>query len=989
MRLKNLKIGTQLIIGFAVMLFFVGGLGRIAFTQTNQLHLQTEEIYQHPLQVRRAIGGLNNDILSMRLGLRDLMLAKSDQEKQAAMQLMELSELDAEKMFNIIMERYLGPSSDVEEAYQAYIIWKSVREENIQLTLSGEIDQVRENLSSEQILGSAVEKLVSSINVIDKFAENKGNQLYANSVELHNKLNKQLVFLIIAILLLSLILCYRLLRNIRKPLKEIDEAIQKFHSGDMEARSSYEHKNEFGVLSSSFNTMADLIQVNTHIKEKSASLIEVMLREEDAKRFFQVTLGALIEHTGSQMVAVYLLSDDRKSYDHFESIGMDNSARKSFDADNFEGEFGVVLCTRKMQYIENIPDDTRFIFHSVQGKLIPRTMITIPILSRNQIIAIISLASISKYDEQSIAFIKSVTVTMSSRIEGILAYRRIKEFKEALEKQNHELDAHKSELSAQTVELIQQNTELEIQKKQLDDASRLKTNFLSNMSHELRTPLNSVIALSGVLSHRLSDQIPKEEYSYLEIIERNGKNLLLLINDILDISRIESGRVEFEITQFNAENLITEVVMMIQPQAKQKNIELIYETGINDLSIISDADKCRHILQNIIGNAVKFTEKGKVVISTQQSETNLEIKVSDSGIGISVDHLPHIFEEFRQADGSTSRRFGGTGLGLAIAKKYAHLLGGTILVKSIPDMGSEFTLLLPLRYMAENTIDEVEKTEYAKPEMKQSVGKPASIASDKTVLLVEDNEAAIIQIKGFVEGMGYGVLVAHDAVEAFAIIDQVMPDAMMLDLMMPGIDGFELLEILRNAEPTAHIPVLILTAKHITKEELRFLRRNNVHQLIQKGDVNRIELQNAVTKMLFPESVKEMKPQQKVQIIEGKPVVLVVEDNPDNMVTVKALLADQYSVIEATDGSEGIEMAKEYRPNLILMDIALSGIDGIEAFKVIRAVPELKHIPIIALTASAMIHDRETILSHGFDAFVAKPIIVKEFYAVINEVLYG
>jgi len=197
------------------------------------------------------------------------------------------------------------------------------------------------------------------------------------------------------------------------------------------------------------------------------------------------------------------------------------------------------------------------------------------------------------------------------------------------------------------------------------------------------------------------------------------------------------------------------------------------------------------------------------------------------------------------------------------------------------------------------------------------------------------------------------------------------------------------LKTLRDAEATAHVPVLILTAKHITKEELTFLKRNNIHQLIQKGDVKRDELLNAVSTMVFPDSKETIFPQQEKQIIEGKPVLLVVEDNPDNMITVKALLADKYLVIGAEDGKESIELAMKYKPNLILMDIALPKMDGIEAFKSIRNDVELKHIPVIALTASAMTTDRETILAHGFDAYIAKPIDEQTFFKTINEILYG
>jgi len=246
--------------------------------------------------------------------------------------------------------------------------------------------------------------------------------------------------------------------------------------------------------------------------------------------------------------------------------------------------------------------------------------------------------------------------------------------------------------------------------------------------------------------------------------------------------------------------------------------------------------------------------------------------------------------------------------------------------------------------------------------------------SDKTILLVDDSEPSIIQLSDILLESGYQIRVAANGAEALAAIDQSMPDAIILDLMMPKIDGFQVLEIIRNAESTASIPVLVLTAKHITKDELRSLKQNNVYQLIQKGDVNREELLNAVSGMVV--SKREIKPDpvQKIQEINGNPRVMVVEDNVDNMITVRAILSGNYDLIEATNGVEAIEMAIGHRPHLILMDIALPVLDGIEAFKAIRNNPELEYIPIIALTASAMTSDRETILAHGLDAYIAKPI---------------
>ena len=817
----------------------------------------------------------------------------------------------------------------------------------------------------------------------------KADALYRSSTKLNNSLNNQLILLVSVILVLSLLIGTILMRAIRKPIEELTLATQRFHAGDLKTRSSNTTKNEFGVLSASFNTMVENIQAKTELDEKFVSLASLMLSEYDIKKFFQSTLIALAEHTGSQMAAIYLLGDNKKTFNHFESVGVDDNARQSFAADRFEGEFWRCPFYPKSSSLKAIPEDTRFVFHTVSGKFIPREIITLPIIADNQVVAIISLASVSAYSQQSILLFDRILVTLCARVEGILAYHKMKEFSAALELQNRELDAQKTELASQSAELTEQNTELEMQKNQLGEASRLKTNFLSNMSHELRTPLNSVIALSGVLNRRLAKQIPEEEYSYLEVIERNGKHLLNLINDILDISRIEAGHEEVEITSFNLCNLADEVMSMIEPQAEQKNIVLLKATGDCDISISSDATKCRHILQNLISNAVKFTEKGKVAMSIARSDQHIAITVSDTGIGISEDHLVHIFDEFRQADSSTSRRFGGTGLGLAIAKKYANLLGGSISVKSTIGNGSEFTLILPLRYTSESRITDAETVTGFNHSVQKTPYIPVVGLSHKTILLVEDSEPAIIQLKDFLEESGYHILVARDGAQALAIIDKIIPDAMILDLMMPGIDGFEVLKTLREAEPTAHIPVLILTAKHITKEELKFLKRNNVHQLIQKGDVNRNELLNAVATMVTPKTVELEKPRRELQTIEGKPVVLVVEDNADNMTTVKAILADNYTVLEAVDGIIGIEIAAKHKLNLILMDIELPGMDGITAFKAIRNLVGFQHVPIVALTASAMTSDRETILAHGFDAYIAKPIDASIFFKTINEVLYG
>ncbi|MEI6853189.1 MAG: response regulator [Bacteroidota bacterium] len=987
MKIKNLKIGTQLKLGFSAMIFLVIILGSVSYYQSDRLHIQTEIIYNHPLQVRRAIGTLNMDILQIRLLMKELPLATNEEEIGKLLKSMDRFEKESHDQIDTIFEKYLGPRTDVDKVLAAFISYNNVRKETVALFREGKKDEAIERIKHDGLLGVHAIKVLDAIKVIDLFARKKGDSLYAESYRVQNLLHWHLALVLVIIMLISLIIYFLLLWNIRKPIEELTVAAKRFHSGDMKARSSYRSINEIGVLSASFNTLAEDIQVNTELGEKVADLASLMLSEYDVKKFFQTTLNALAIHTGSQVAAIYIISEDKKNFQHYESIGTEDNARRSFAADRFEGEFGAVLASRKIQHIKNIPEYTRFIFHTVSGKFIPNEILTIPIIVDNEIVAIISLSSINSYTSQSTQLIDNILVTLSARIEGIMAYHKIKDFSEKLAEQNLELETQKTRLTNQSIELTAQNTELEMQKHQLNESNQLKTSFLSNMSHELRTPLNSVIALSGVLNRRLINKIPNEEYSYLEVIERNGKHLLDLINNILDISRIEAGREEIDITKIDANQLIIEVVRMIEPQAKEKNIKMTHYDADTELFISSDFRKCVHILQNLIANAVKFTEKGSVTISGQIIDDNIKIKVTDTGIGIAENHLSHIFDEFRQADGSTSRKYGGTGLGLAIAQKYSKMLGGNITVISEIEQGSEFTLTLPINYNADNNILEV------KPNIKtQSLAKPhVNIkdfdSSQKIVLLVEDSEPAIIQMKDILQEDNYQILVAHDGIDALKIMNQTIPDAIILDLMMPGIDGFELLRTIREVESTAHIPVLILTAKHITQEELSFLKRNNIHQIIQKGDIHGSDLLDEVKAMVSKVILNKEK--HKPLAIEGKPLVLIVEDNPDNMITAKALLEPDYDTIEATDGIKSIEMARKHKPNLILMDIALPEMSGIEAFKVIRNDSLLQNIPVIALTASAMISDSETILAYGFDAYLAKPIEEKLFFKTINETLYG
>jgi len=985
MKLKNLKIETLLKVGFFTILVLILALGGLSWIQADKLEQQTIELYEHPFTVANSLGKLKSDVLDMQLKINELNSSKNKETISDIHQKLEVLKANAFKQFDVIYSRYKGKHTDVDKAYDHFVKWNTICDETLTLFREGKTEEARNSTESEGIGGQSVALLFKDIKILEDFAQNYSNHLFLESSRVKDQLNIQLIYWVTAILFAILMLFIGLFRSIHNPLVELNSALKLFTNGNLDARSKLSSNNEFGILSDSFNELADTVQEVRELNGKAIKLDQLMLSEEEAHRFCHKLLSALLKDTWSQMGAVYLLNEDETKFEYFECIGMIGAACKPFSAIKYEGEFGQALATRKMQHITNIPDDSRFTFATVTGAFMPREIITIPVLTGNEVMAVITLVKVKKYSENSLKLLNMIQGTLNARMGGILANRKILAFSQKLEYQNLELESQKNELSAQTNELVEQNIELEMQKKQLDESNKLKTSFLSNMSHELRTPLNSVIALSGVLNRRLSGKVPDEEYSYLEVIERNGKNLLLLINDILDLSRIEAGREEINISTFNVQHLIGEIVEMIDPQAKQKDITLRHLSN-NDLPDIKcDYDKLRHILQNIIGNAVKFTEEGYVEITTYQLGKDFCIKVTDTGIGIQEESVTAIFEEFRQADGSNSRKYGGTGLGLTIAKKYAEILGGRIDVKSTYGEGSQFVLFLPIIFESNQLNEDSDQDVFLSS--KYIIGKNIEEMnkSDKTILIVEDTDAVVIQMKDILESLGYNLMVANNGSDALELISQKIPDGMILDLMMPGVDGFDVLKQIREEKKTENIPVIILTAKYVTKNELSFLKSNNIHQLIQKGDINKEQLLKAVASMVYVENEDKNQLKERPVPVLGKPVVLVVEDNSDNMLTIKALLSGRCEVIEAEDGKMGIEKTYRYHPDLILMDIALPGINGIEVLNELRKDSELNHTPIIAVSASAMKGDQEKLMSYGFDGYISKPIDDKQFFKIIEE----
>ena len=705
MKLKNVKIGHQILIGIIVIIGLFITVGLVSQNQTRRIHEQTRLLYEHPLQVRRSVGILNSNIQKMRIATRDLMLAVNDKEREKAISDMEIASFEAEEMFEKIKMNYLGPQSNVDDAFAAYTIWKIERNKNTKLAFVGDIQTIKISVDSEGEVGKLREIMMQKINVIDQFAKNKGDEIYKNSELLLKDLTLQLIVYISFALLVTCLVYILFINYIRNPIKRLTVSTISFTKGNYNVRNQYQSENEIGNLSKAFNNLAENIKQNNELNEKISIFSNDMIIKDDAKEFFKLTLQNLMENTDSQIGSVYLLNESKEGFRHYYSIGTNKRNKDYYSIQDLEGEFGITLVSQKIEYLKNLVGKTDIKFSTLYSEYFVNEIVVIPIVNYSEVIALISLATIHQYSKSSIQFIEKIYHTYSARIEGVLAYRKIIHFSQELQNEkdnltnlNNQLEIQKEILNEKSNELAHQNQELEIQKEKLNEVNKLKTSFLSNMSHELRTPLNSVIALSGVLGRKLKDQISEEEYSYLDVIQRNGKHLLTMINDILEISRIEAGREEIEISNFNLCNCVNDIIELIKPQIMEKNLELDLAKGDCHVEMRSDINKVKHIVQNIIGNAVKFTEKGKISISLSQENHFIQLKIQDTGIGIKKEHLDHIFDEFRQADSGTARKYGGTGLGLSIAKKYAELLGGSIKVESEENKGSLFSIILPIQF---------------------------------------------------------------------------------------------------------------------------------------------------------------------------------------------------------------------------------------------------------------------------------------------------
>jgi len=466
-----------------------------------------------------------------------------------------------------------------------------------------------------------------------------------------------------------------------------------------------------------------------------------------------------------------------------------------------------------------------------------------------------------------------------------------------------------------------------------EEANQTKSDFLANMSHELRTPLNSVIGFSSILLNTLAKKIDKKDITYLERIHENGKHLLMLINDVLDLSKIEAGRMELEIVEINLGVQIQEIVDQLESLVQKKPVKLLTIIPDDLEANLIDPGKMKQVLMNLISNSIKFTSEGSITIELiKNDETNKVsgIKVIDTGIGIPPDRLEKIFDEFSQVDSSTQRKYGGTGLGLSISRRMCHLMNCSLDVKSEVGKGSTFIITLSDQELTETqNIPPIRKSKKTR-DKKRDAAILQDDLSGNSILIVDDDVDSRTLLHHYLANTGCEIEAVSSAKEAFEAIRKKRPDLITLDIQMPKISGEKFLKALKNDQELKDIPVVVVSI--VARENRGQLA--GVVDFIQKP-VNRQQLLWAIKRNLMSKEKR----------------ILIVEDDPDMRLTLSNYIGEEgIDIRSAEDGATALEIIQTSVPNLILLDLMMPGMDGMEFLRILKDSSRFHSIPIIVVT---------------------------------------
>jgi signal transduction histidine kinase/DNA-binding response OmpR family regulator/CHASE3 domain sensor protein len=787
--------------------------------------------------------------------------------------------------------------------------------------------------------------------------------------------------------------------------------------GDYEVRIQESASDALGSVAGHLNLMASSLQksfeiltIKEWLQKGLADLNNAMIGEKSLEMLSQEIIENICKYTGSEAGAFYLVQSEMLHFMAGYSYLPETNKVIPFG----KGLSGQAAASKTMLELEDVEEDVIKISYAL-GEIRPRHVVAIPLIE-GELVGVIELASSKRFQEKEMDFFKALGNNVAIAIKSSLNRRKIQELLEEtqaqaeelmvqhtemetinaeLETQTEKLQASEEELRVQQEELQQINEELaersvlleeknlEIQKKSedLELSTRYKSEFLANMSHELRTPLNSILLLSRLLSENNDKNMSEEQIEFAKVIQSSGNGLLSLIDEILDLSKIEAGKMDLEFMEVTTKDVAETMRNLFSEMAKQKNISFNIKVDNAPLIIRSDKFRLEQILKNLLSNAIKFTSKGAVDFEIKvhpDDDRKVAFVVKDSGIGIPREKQHLIFEAFQQADGSTKRKYGGTGLGLSISKELSKLLGGEIQLKSKVNEGSEFTLILPLYGTAKpihhpvkilesvplNTEEEIAERKravieriYISPEIPESIpdDRDELTADDRVVLIVEDDINFAKSLLNFARKRSYKGIVCVRGDEAVDLALSYRPMGILLDIQLPIKSGWEVLEDLKKNIDTRHIPVHIMSSYKLRQESLL------------KGAVNFLDKPVAYDQ--FPDVFKQIE-----QIISKESQkVLIIEDNAKHAQALSYFLQSNniFSEIK-NEVDEGINSLKKSEVDCVILDMGVPDHQAYEILENLKKNPENQNLPVIVFTGKSLSMKEELRIKKYADSIVIK-----------------
>ncbi|MBK5361049.1 response regulator [Bacillus sp. TH44] len=693
---------------------------------------------------------------------------------------------------------------------------------------------------------------------------------------------------------ISIIISLYISNSITKTIKNVIQAIKSISSKEkITERIHVNTRDEIKDLAHTTNHLLDEISKREWLQTELAELILMYQGVPSIEMLGKKILSGVIQKTQTSCGAFYVREEIEETVYYVKKASFADQGADIGKQSIKMGEGLIGQCALEKQsfILREIPEEFRYVTSGLL-EIRPQNLLVIPILFEDEVIAVMELVSVTEISDLHQDLIQQTVDNLGLTIHSIMGRMRIQTLlhesqamteelqvqseelqtqAEELQMQAEELRTTNEQLESRTEEAEQKTTDLEITKSELEEkaseilrSSKYKSEFLANMSHELRTPLNSILLLSEMLRENHDNHLSDDEIELATVIHSSGKDLLTLINDILDLSKVEAGKLDVIFEATNISDMAANMHQNFLHIAAQKNVEFTIEDSdiIPDL-FYTDAKRIEQIIKNLLSNAFKFTEKGSVSLHFDPIETTnlsnemqsisndwITISVKDTGIGIATEQHQLIFEAFQQADGATIRKYGGTGLGLSICKEFARLLGGWITLESNLGEGSTFTVYIPNLPNGLNdiqlsnlevaaTIEDVIPAEV----IEETIVTPETnnVFQEKTILIVDDDHRNIFALQNALEKQHANIITAQNGIECLEILkSNTNIDLILMDIMMPNMDGYETMEHIRMNLGLHEIPIIALTAKAMPNDKEKCLSAGasdyiskplNLHQL--------------------------------------------------------------------------------------------------------------------------------------------------------------